>query len=75
MPLNCKSLKNSREKVFDGVYFSKVVRLQCKGSNGTLGRLHQRFFSVYAPKINCLKNNDLTKKSTVYQRFSKVVTL
>ena len=68
----CKSLENSREKVFDGVYFSKVTRLQCKESNCTISRLHQRFFSEYAPKISCFKNNNLRKKSTVYQRFRKL---
>ena len=48
---NCESLENSRENVYDGAYFSKVARLQCKDSNCTICRLQQRFSSEYAPKI------------------------
>ena len=73
--IDCESLENFRENIIDGTYFSKVARLQCKSSNSTLSRLYQRFSSEYAPKISCLKKNDLRKKSTVYQLFSKVVTL
>ena len=34
-----ESFENSRESVCDGVYFSKVARLRCEGSNFTLAGL------------------------------------
>ena len=61
--IDCKSLNNFQENFYDGVYFSKVARLQCKDSSYTLSRLHQRFSSEYATKISCLKKNDLRKKA------------
>ena len=69
-----ESFENSRESVCDGVYFSKVARLQCEDSNFTTGRLNQRFSSEYDPKISCLKKNNLRKKSAVNQSFSKFLT-
>ena len=67
-----ESFENSRESVYDGVYFSKVARLQCEDSNFTISRLNQRFSSEYASKISCLKKNNLRKKSAVNQ--SKFLT-
>ena len=69
-----ESFENSRESVYDGVYFSKVARLQCEDSNFTISRLNQRFSSEYASKISCLKKNNLRKKSAVNQSFSKFLT-
>ena len=66
-----ESFENSRESVYDGVYFSKVARLQCEDSNFTISRLNQRFSSEYASKISFLKKN-LRKKSAVNQ--SKFLT-
>ena len=60
------------ENVYDEVYFSKVARLQCEESNFTISRLNQRFSLEYAPKISCLKKNNLRKKSVVNQ--SKFLT-
>ena len=57
----CDSFENSRECIYDGVYFSKVARLQCDDSNFTISRLNQRFSSECAPKISCLKKNNLRK--------------
>ena len=65
-----ESFENSRESVYDGVYFSKVARLQCEDSNFTISRLNQRF--SLASKISCLKKNNLRKKSAVNQ--SKFLT-
>ena len=61
--IDCEILENSRENIYDGVYFSKVARLQCKDSNCTISRLPKRFCSKYALKISHLKKNNLRKKS------------
>ena len=42
--IGCKSLENSQESIHDGVYFSKTVSLQSKGSNSTLNKLHHKLF-------------------------------
>ena len=67
-----ESFENFRESVYDGVYFSKVARLQCEDSNFTISRLNQIFSSECASKISCLKRNNLRKKSAVNQ--SKFLT-
>ena len=69
-----ESFKNSRECVYDRVYFSKVARLQCEDSNFTTSRLNQRFSLEYTPKISCLKKNNVRKKSAVNQSFRKFLT-
>ena len=67
-----ESFENSRESVYDGVYFSKVARLQCEDSNFTISSLSQRFSSEYTSKISCLQKNNLRKKPAVSQ--SKFLT-
>ena len=70
-----KSLKNSQENVFDGVYFSKVASLQFIDCNSTVNRLHHRFSLEYVPETKLLKKNIWRKESVVYERFNKVATL
>ena len=65
---------NSRESVYDGVYFSKIARLHCEDSNFTTSWLNERLSSEYAPKISCLKKNNLRKNSAVNQSCSKFLT-
>ena len=37
--INCESLENSKESIYDQVYFSKFASLQC-----TINRLHYLLF-------------------------------
>ena len=53
--------KNKFGKVFDGVYFSKVARLQLTDCNFTMSRLLQKLSSQYVPKTTLLKNNTSRK--------------
>ena len=62
---DCESLEISQESVYDGVFFSKVVCLQCIDCNSSIKRLHHRFFPQYVSKSSCLKKNILRKKSVM----------
>ena len=51
-----QSLEISLENVHNGVYFTRVTKLQCTDCNCTVKRLRHRFSLKYVPKISCLKN-------------------
>ena len=50
-----ESFENSRESVCDGVYFSKVARLQCEDSNFTLAGLTKDSLQNMLSKLAVLK--------------------
>ena len=58
-----KSLEISHQNVYDGIFFSKVVCLQCPDCNSSIKSLHHRFFPQYISKSSCFKKNILRKKS------------
>ena len=60
---DCESLEISQENVYDGVFFSKVVYLQCPDCSSSIKRIHRRLFPQYVSKSICLKKNILRKKS------------
>ena len=53
--INCGSLKNLQESLYDRVDFSKVTSLQCTDCNSTIKRLYHRLLPKYVPKTCCLK--------------------
>ena len=70
-----KMLRKSKfGNVFDGVYFSKVARLQLTDCNFTMSRLLQKLSSQYAPKTSLLKN-DTSRKISTAECFNKVAAL
>lgn len=56
--------------IYNGVYFSKFVGLQCTDCNSNVNRLHHRFFMLYVLKTSCLKEIILRKKPMVYKGFN-----
>ena len=54
--IDCESLENLQENVYDGVCFSKVPHLQRTDFHSTISRLHHRTFLEFVPKISCFKN-------------------
>ena len=68
--IDCESLENSRKTVYDGVILVKQQGLSVRTTTVLLAASPKILF-----RINCLKKNNLKKKSMVHQRFSKVVTL
>ena len=57
-----ESLEMSQENVYDGVYFSKVTRLQCADCNFNVKRLHRRLFLKFVPKTSSFKKEHFQKK-------------
>ena len=57
-----KSLKISRENVYEGVSFNKVTNLQCSDCNFAIKIARHRYFLEYAPKTSCLKKYYFEKK-------------
>ena len=53
--IDCKSLENSQEKVYDATFPTKVTYLQCGDCITTVNRLAHRFFSEYVLKTSFLK--------------------
>ena len=56
-----KSLEIFREKVYEGVPFSKVTNLQCSDCNFAIKTAHHRYFLEYVPKTSCLKKQYFEK--------------
>ena len=48
--INCESLENSQENIYDGSYSGKVASLQRTDCNSTISRLQHRFFLEYISK-------------------------
>ena len=57
-----KILEISQEKVYEGVFFSKVTNLQCSDCNFAIKIARQRYFLEYVPKTSCLKKQYFEKK-------------
>ena len=59
--INCESLENSQENIYDGSYSGKVASLQRTDCNSTISRLQHRFFLEYISKSTWHKKNILEK--------------
>ena len=46
---DCKIFEISQENVYDDVYFSKAISLQCTECNSNRKRPHHRLFLKYEP--------------------------
>ena len=70
-----KSLKISKENVYEGVSFSKVTNLQCSGCNFAIKIAHHRYFLEYVSKTSCLKKQYFEKNVYGGQLLNKDATL